>query len=148
MATKPQPRHVANRKAFLVYGPPCSGKTTYVEKHAKPGDLVIDTDRLHAAISTLGSHDRDDDLKQVVFELRDTITSHIARGKWKGGDVWVVTCAAKRIQRQRWRRELGAEPVLIKCEYSTCIARAKRERPPIWTKYIDRWFYDYEADAT
>ena len=144
MAT--QPRHIANRKAFLIYGPPCSGKTTYVEKHAKTGDLVIDTDKLHAAISTLGSHDRDDDLQEVVFAIRDRIADHICHGYWHGGEVYVVSCCAKRSQRQRWRRQIGAEPVLVKADRTTCLARAKKERPAIWQEYIDRWFYDYEPE--
>ena len=135
-----------HRKAFLIYGSPCSGKSSYVTKHAKSDDVIIDIDRLHMAISPLPLHERNDDLTAVVYAMQDAIVSHIARGLWHGGDVWVITCAAKRSQRQRWRRELGAEPQLIKADRSTCLARAKRERPTIWQEYIDRWFYDYEPE--
>ena len=135
-----------HRKAFLIYGSPCSGKSNCVTKHAKSDDVIIDIDRLHMAISPLPLHERNDNLTAVVYAMQDAISTHIARGLWHGGDVWVITCAAKRSQRQRWRRELGAEPRLIKADRSTCLARAKRERPTVWQEYIDRWFYDYEPE--
>ena len=78
--------------------------------------------------------------------MQDAIVSHIARGLWHGGDVYVVSSCPKRSQRQRWRRELGAEPRLIKADRTTCLARARRERPTIWQEYIDRWFCDYEPE--
>ena len=133
-------------KAFLIYGPPCSGQSTFVKKHAKRDDLIIDIDRLHMAISPLPSHERNDDLTAVVFAMQDAISTHITRGRWHGGDVYVVSSCPKRSQRKRWRRELGAEPRLIKADRSTCLARAKRERPTVWQEYIDRWFYHYEPE--
>ena len=37
---------------YVVTGPPCGGKSTYVREHAKPGDFVIDLDRLALAITS------------------------------------------------------------------------------------------------
>lgn len=34
----------------VVTGPPCSGKSTYVDEHANRGDLVIDLDRIAYAV--------------------------------------------------------------------------------------------------
>lgn len=42
---QPEP---AQRDIVLVAGPPCAGKTTYVEANAQPGDLVLDRDTLGA----------------------------------------------------------------------------------------------------
>lgn len=30
----------------VVTGPPCSGKSTYVRTHARPGDIIVDFDAI------------------------------------------------------------------------------------------------------
>lgn len=37
---------------FIVTGPPCAGKTTWVQANADPADVVIDMDALVAAMTT------------------------------------------------------------------------------------------------
>jgi predicted kinase len=32
------------RQVTLVYGPPCAGKSTFVQERALPGDVVLDFD--------------------------------------------------------------------------------------------------------
>ena len=39
------------QRVILVWGPPASGKTTYVKKHMADGDMVIDLDAIKHAIS-------------------------------------------------------------------------------------------------
>ena len=40
-----------SKKVYLVYGPPSSGKTTYINKHATGNDLIVDMDLIYAGIS-------------------------------------------------------------------------------------------------
>ena len=58
-------------KTVLVYGSACSGKNTYVREHSHEGDLIIDFDALHQAISGLSSHGHDENLIGYVYDARD-----------------------------------------------------------------------------
>ena len=39
-----------------VIGPPYSGKSTFVQEHRKPGDVVIDFDLIAQALGSAGEH--------------------------------------------------------------------------------------------
>lgn len=43
----------------VVIGPPAAGKSTWVLERAKPGDIVIDFDRLAVALSATGGDPHD-----------------------------------------------------------------------------------------
>lgn len=43
-------------KVVLVSGPPCAGKTTYVDEHRGPDDVVIDFDALAHALGYPTTH--------------------------------------------------------------------------------------------
>src|SRR5690606_1902100 len=40
---------------YVVTGPPASGKSTWIEAHAKPSDIVIDLDRITSALTGPGA---------------------------------------------------------------------------------------------
>jgi len=50
----------------VITGPPCSGKTTWVREHAKPGDLIIDFDLIAQALGSPESHDHPDWIREVT----------------------------------------------------------------------------------
>ena len=56
----------------VVTGHVCSGKSTYVRNHAKPGDIVIDMDRIALALSVEGTphHDYPRHVVDVVRAAR------------------------------------------------------------------------------
>jgi predicted kinase len=39
----------------IVTGPPCGGKSTHIEENCKPGDIIIDMDRIALALSPEGT---------------------------------------------------------------------------------------------
>ena len=45
----------------IVYGPPCSGKSTYVEKNIGDQDIRFDYDLIMQSISNRNSHEYSDD---------------------------------------------------------------------------------------
>lgn len=51
----------------LIAGPPCAGKSTYVEGKAVRGDLILDSDKLHACLGGLALYDRPDELRPYVW---------------------------------------------------------------------------------
>lgn len=40
----------------VIYGCPCSGKSTYVSEHAEQNDIIFDYDAILCAITTRNKH--------------------------------------------------------------------------------------------
>lgn len=136
------------KKVYLVYGPPLSGKTTFVRNNMHRGDIIVDIDMLYAAVSGLPFYDKPDNLLNNVFIMHNELLDNIKTryGKWH--NAWIVGGYADKFKRERLADELGAE--LIYCDLSKeeCIARLKsdedrRYRQDEWIKYIDRWYERY-----
>lgn len=59
-------------KLKVIYGPPCSGKTTYVKDNIEDKDLVIDLDYLKHAITYKSYHDEvDKDILNYLINLKE-----------------------------------------------------------------------------
>lgn len=135
------------QKVFLVYGSPCSGKTTFVNDNAYDDDLILDVDRIWSALSNGGLHNKDRGkaeragrLKQNVFGVRDCILEMIQhrQGKWR--NAYIIGGYPLRTDRDRLCELLDAEPVFIEASIDECLLRAKAERPDEWQDYIRDWF--------
>jgi len=117
---------------ILVAGPPCGGKTTYVQTHAQPGDEVVDYD----AIVAEGGTSQD---------WRRRVDAPPTPGK----DRWVIWTAPMRQHRGRFRAMHDAEVVVVWAPEDVCMARAKVSRPAIWAeKYVPGWFRSFEPSRS
>ena len=54
---------------YLIYGSPCSGKTTYVKEHFKTGDIVCDVDKLYSALCFNEEHTEELYAQEVAKEM-------------------------------------------------------------------------------
>lgn len=127
------------RHIYLVYGSPCSGKTTYVEDAAGKDDLILDVDKLYQAISINPSHIKSKCLSSNVFQIRDLILDMIKtrNGKWK--NAYVVGGYPYQNERERLINSLGAEEIFIDTSIDKCLENAS-ERSKEYIKYIYDWF--------
>ncbi|MDN6625850.1 MAG: ATP-binding protein [Pisciglobus halotolerans] len=57
----------------IVHGAPCSGKTTYVQEHIKPNDLVFDWDAIEYAISGNEYQKKNPNLSSLVRKIRTAV---------------------------------------------------------------------------
>ena len=128
----------------LIWGPPCGGKSTLVAQLASRGDVVLDPDLLHGALSGLGPHDHDPTVSTFVRAawdavLRELQGSHSASGYVMAG-----------VPPQSQRAELSSvitSSRLVYADRATCHERATDTgRPDAWHHYIDRWHDLYEPD--
>ena len=77
---QPKPRGV-----YLIYGPPLSGKSSYVRENMTPGDLVIDMDSLFEAISYQQTYIKPDSLLPNVMAVQRLLIDQIKtrHGSWR-----------------------------------------------------------------
>ena len=101
------------RVVYLVAGPPCAGKSTYVRHRARPGDLVLDQDVIGARAMAAGM--------RRVAAMTD-------------GTAWVIRCAPGPTRRAELAAELGLPYV-----YSLFLGGDEREAVEAVRVYKERF---------
>jgi len=134
---------------YIVYGPPMSGKTTYVMDNMQPGDIVVDMDRLYQAVSLQPLYDKPDSLKYIIFGLRNTLLDNIKTRYGNWNSAWIIGGYADKYARDKLTADLGAELVYIDADKEDCLYRLdycndyRQEHKDEWTEYINKWFENY-----
>lgn len=133
-----------SKNVYLVYGAPCSGKTTYVRRHAGRNDIVVDMDSIYECVSTNNRYFKPDSLKSVVYELRDKLYEIIKYRNGKWNNAYVIAGAPLKGERERLLKRLGgAMPVFIKASKEECLSRCL-DRGEEWKEFINNWFDSYQ----
>ena len=127
---------------YLVYGAPCSGKTTYVQQNAFDDDLILDLDCIWESICKQDRYHKPNRLKPVVFAIRDTILQQIKTrsGMWR--NAYIIGGYPLRSDRDRLCELLRATPIYIEASKDECLARAQSDE---WKEFVEDWFDSYTA---
>ncbi|MFS1511875.1 hypothetical protein VQL36_05485 [Chengkuizengella sp. SCS-71B] len=140
----------AEKKVYLVYGPPLSGKTTFVKERAIRGDLVVDMDMLYSAVSMQPFFDKPDNLLMNVRGIYNQLLDNIKvrHGKWH--NAWIIGGYADKYKREKVVNDLGAEPIFLDVSKEECLQRLavdeeRQYRQDEWQGYIENWF-DYYTE--
>lgn len=130
------------QQVFLVYGAPCSGKSTWVESVCNPDDLIIDVDRIWECLCASDKYHKPNRIKANVFGVRDALLDQvkIRKGMWR--NCYIVGGYPLRTDRDRICKLLRAREVFISESKDVCLSRAVNEN---WKRYITDWFDDYVA---
>lgn len=128
------------QKVYLVYGSPCSGKSTWVHEVANPDDLILDIDSIWECVSVSDKYHKPSRLKTNVFGIRDCILDQIRTrsGMWR--NAYVIGGYPLRTDRDRLCNLLNAEPIFIDTPKEECLSRAANEE---WKEFILDWFDSY-----
>lgn len=140
------------KKVFIVYGAPCSGKSTFVKENADPEDIVVDMDKIWQMISVNGEYTKPSAIKSVVFQMRDSLYDIIKyrNGNWH--NAYVITTGALKGDRDRLKARISAdELIFIDASYMDCIKRAtvrnySEDEKLKWFGYIDDFFQHYQPE--
>lgn len=134
-----------SKEVYLVYGPPMSGKTTFVRGQMERGDIIVDMDALYAAVSMLPDYDKPDNLFNNVIGIHNTLLDNIRTryGRWY--NAWVIGGYADKYKRERLADQLGAELIFCDVSKDECYDRLTNDlerqyRIKEWQGYIDKWF--------
>ena len=133
------------RKVYIVYGSPLSGKTSYVNEIREPGDLIVDIDNIWQCVSGEARYKKDGRLKAVVFKIRDALLESVKyrQGKWL--NAYIIGGYPYKGERERLQKELNAEVIYIESTQEECLQRLKEdERPKEWKQFVNDWWESFE----
>ncbi|PWL80430.1 MAG: HNH endonuclease [Prevotellaceae bacterium] len=139
---------LVSQEVMIVYGAPASGKSTYVSRHMKEGDLVVDLDLLKQAISLAVKTETTDNLLETAIELRDKLYELIEEKKVDAERIWVIASLPRREERTNLAKRLNAK--LIHCDATVreCLDRANADTTRLDKQkqidIIDKYFANYE----
>lgn len=125
---------------YVIYGSPCSGKSTYVKEHMQTGDIVCDLDRIFASVNFNEEHDCELYAMEVALKLYKTLLDIIKNreGEWKNAYVISIAKTSKELQ-EIVDRVNADEVIYIDTPFEICMERAK-ERPFYFPWIIEEWF--------
>ncbi len=129
------------RKIYIVFGSPCSGKTTWVKDVATKDDIIVDIDNIWECISVCDKYHKSNRLKANAFGLKDTLLEQIRTrlGKWK--NAYIIGTYPLKMERVRLSNKLGAELIFIDTEKDICLSRCANDE---WKQYVNEWFESYQ----
>lgn len=125
---------------YVITGPPAAGKSTHIAAHARPGDLVIDLDRIAQALTTPGADSwaHDTVLLKVAHRARyaaiDEACAHLA-----SVDVWLIHSMPNPKAMARYRR-LEARIVVVDPGRAVVEQRVRDMRQPALMAVVTRWY--------
>ena len=137
------------RTVYVVYGAPCSGKTSFVRDNMEQGDLIIDIDSIWECISGCERYTKPARLNSNVFTLRDNLIEQVRYrvGKWL--TAWIIGGYPLTAERERLCKSLGAREIFVDTPRDECLRRlhdaAANDGRDVdeWTRYISDWFEKY-----
>lgn len=125
---------------FVVIGPPAAGKSTWVNDRAKPGDIVIDYDRIANALTSVHAtpHGHQRPLATIAFHARETAISQALRHV-ETHDVYIIHSVPRQPAIDRYLKH-GAEIVTVDPGRDVVEARCRAERPEDYMRAVKRWY--------
>lgn len=129
---------------FLIYGAPCSGKTTWANERAGENDLIVDLDSIKSALCKTNPHKEGYPFLDPVLEIRGVLLSWLESHKRDEGRAFVIGGFPKRAQRMKIAIDLGASLIYCDTSEEECLKRAETCRPAGYDEVVRQWFEDYE----
>ena len=121
-----------------VAGPPCGGKTTYVQEHAAPDDLVIDFDHIAQRLGSTSTHDHTPEAitaakAEWIRQVRD-----LEQGNTTQDRAWIVSASSKAETRIPHHELVMCDPGQPEAQRRATQAG----RPDEWPELITQWYAD------
>lgn len=133
----------AEHHIYIIYGAPCSGKTTYALERMSNNDIIVDLDMIYEMLTGQDGHEHSDGLRFIAFKIRDTLYDIIKTRYGRFNDAYIVAGLPHRGEREALARRLGAELVHIDTSEGECIKRAEG-RSTHTTQIIKNYFANFE----
>lgn len=125
----------------VVVGPPCSGKSTFVDDKAPPGVPRFDFDRVSGVVANMDlNHEKPPAVLDTVLAMRRGLMGYALDPETVVEELWIINANPSESTIQRLV-QAGAKFHLIDPGEAECIARAERDgRPPGTVDRIKQWY--------
>ena len=125
----------------VVVGPPCAGKSTFVEQSAGPGVPRFDFDRMATVVGGVESnHDREPAVNEVTAVLRRAVMGWLLDPETVVEEFWLIDTKPSKATVERLEG-IGAVFHLCDPGLDECLARAERDgRPEGTADRIRAWY--------
>lgn len=135
------------KKAYLVTGAPCSGKTTFARDRMEEGDLIIDIDDIWQQISGQPRYVKPNSLKPIVFATRAAQEEQVRMGAGTWRNAFIIRSLPLAMDRTRIAQQLNAEIITIEATKDECLARLRNNpqgrNVAEYEQYINDYFSMY-----
>ena len=129
----------------VITGAPCSGKSTYIDEHAKDGDLRIDYDRLAQTFGSAKSHEAEGIVREATFKARESAIEVAMKNP--ESESWIIHTFMTEEQSKRYE-EAGADIVVLDPSKEVCLERAEADsRPQTTIDGINRWYSEKKGNT-
>jgi len=125
---------------FIVCGPPCSGKSTYVAEHKRAGETVIDLDSIMTELDPSYRHWSgylDRVLLNRAIRQRNALLGDLKRQSF--GRAWFIVSAPTPAERAWWSGKLGGGVILMQPGFAECKRRAVARGTPLAVQGVEQW---------
>lgn len=131
----------------VIFGPPCSGKSTYVNERMTDNDIRFDYDLIIQSISNRKSHEYSDLHLPYVIEYRNLIIDKVSKRKDVDTTYIIATKITDKLTRELDGKEV--EYVLIETTKEQCYEYLENDESrtdkEFWKEKIDEWFDWYDG---
>lgn len=129
---------------YVIIGPPCAGKTTYIQEHKSDGDLVVDYD---AIVLALGGKDHEADglMRDTAVAIREKAVEMALNAPQY--ESWIIHSRPNDETLKRYY-DAGCEVITLDPGIDVCLERAKQDgRPQSSIDGIRSWYAERKCKA-
>ena len=130
----------------LVTGPPCSGKSTFVQRSRGELDVVVDLDVLAVALGSPAMHDHESVYVSLAIEARLAILRRLFK-RGANANVWYLSCSPS-LEEQLHLPHVMNRVVMTTTREQCQQWALEAGRPETYRSLIDKWFADPAPGVT
>lgn len=136
-----------SRSVYIINGAPGSGKTTWALQKMAPGDLLVDTDYLCAALcGTAALYTDHEPVLNLALDLSERLYDSIEKRHGKWNNAFVVTASSDKQKVNALVNRLGGQLIQMDTTLDQCISNIENDsrrigKTELFSNLAREWFW-------